>query len=554
MGSDDVEEQGLLRQFPAHDFHSEGSEQCDNDTDGLVLQKSGRDSTAARLAGLLTTSFSRLRRRLRPRTLHFPIIKPQRQRSRLRRCLSLLGLLSYFLLGLIVIFGVFLPSYTDPPQSYVDLAERVARSDAPGRGNVNDERVLIAAALYDEDGELLSGAWASSVRTLIDVLGPQNVFLSIYENNPGDAAQQALRNFADTLQCNHSLVTEDLDLVEFPRVVTEAGTPRLKRIEYLADLRNRALRPLDDPASPASTVRFDKLLFLNDVIFDPADAANLLFSTNRDPDTGTSDYRAACAVDFINPFKFYDTFATRDSEGYEMGVPFYPWFTAAGTGESRRNVLDQEDAVPVKSCWSGMVSFEAKWFQPDMYTNHPDGNATAQPALRFRAEHDTYWDSSECCLIHADLSNLSPSPLPAGSSGIYLNPYVRVAYSPSVARWLAFTRRFERLYSPVHHLVNLVADRPGVNPRRTEQPGDEVVDTVWTWDEASRELLGNRTEGGAASAHSSSTAVIEHLHGGWAQVSRIATPGQFCGSRRLSYINEHPEHGARRWAYDRVPV
>lgn len=93
----------------------------------------------------------------------------------------------------------------------------------------------------------------------------------------------------------------------------------MKRIAFLAEVRNRALRPLE--ADPL--MRFDKLLFINDVIFDPIDAVQLLFSTNIDA-SGRAQYGAACAVDFINTFKFYDTFATRDFEGYAMGIPFFP--------------------------------------------------------------------------------------------------------------------------------------------------------------------------------------------------------------------------------------
>lgn len=50
----------------------------------------------------------------------------------------------------------------------------------------------------------------------------------------------------------------------------------MKPIAFLAEVRNRALRPLHlDPS-----LRYDKLLYINDVIFNQIDAANLLFSTN----------------------------------------------------------------------------------------------------------------------------------------------------------------------------------------------------------------------------------------------------------------------------------
>ena len=64
---------------------------------------------------------------------------------------------------------------------------------------------------------------------------------------------------------------------------------------FLSEVRNRALLPLELYPS----VKFDKLLFVNDVIFNPIDAAQLLFSTNIN-ESGHAQYGAACPLDFIN--------------------------------------------------------------------------------------------------------------------------------------------------------------------------------------------------------------------------------------------------------------
>ena len=69
------------------------------------------------------------------------------------------------------------------------------QSTAPGRGNPRHEKVFIAASLYDPDGELALGQWGSRVLELIDLLGPDNVFLSIYENDSGTGGEIALRNW-----------------------------------------------------------------------------------------------------------------------------------------------------------------------------------------------------------------------------------------------------------------------------------------------------------------------------------------------------------------------
>lgn len=68
-------------------------------------------------------------------------------------------------------------------------------------------------------------------------------------------------------------------------------------------------------------------------------------------------------MDFINPVKFYDRYATRDLEGFEMGFPFFPWFADVGRAEIRRDVLGEKDAVRVRYCWGGMTAFDASLFQ-----------------------------------------------------------------------------------------------------------------------------------------------------------------------------------------------
>ena len=344
---------------------------------------------------------------------------------------------------------------------------------------------------------------------------------------------------------NSSLVSEHLPLEEVPRVTTPSGQNRTKRIAFLADVRNRALRPLE--TNPA--IRFDKLLFINDVIFNPVDAANLLFSTNYQP-SGYTQYQAACAVDFINAFKFYDRFATRDFEGYTSGIPFFPWFTDAGLAASRRDVLGQRDAVRVRACWGGMTAFEAKWFQnlhPDSSTSgrlndSKDAGVSVSP-LRFRYEKDPFWDSSECCLVHADLTYLHQGRDIKMDSGIFMNPYVRVAYDPYTLRWLPYTRRIERLYSLVHTSLNHVVGMPEYNPRRLEAPGDEVIEKVWTYDE----------EGGTRKIGKTLGETSSNGQGSYQEMKRVADPGRFCGTRRLMVLNDNPKKGQKNWENIQLP-
>ncbi|KAF2150568.1 glycosyltransferase family 69 protein [Myriangium duriaei CBS 260.36] len=450
-------------------------------------------------------------------------------KPRKRRLFVWLGIILVCWCSLII---VFFPSYTRPPQHYNDLQKRAFASDEPGRANVNNEKIFIAASVYDNDGALLSGDWGKAVAGLVQLLGPQNVFLSIYENDASAKAAEALTAFAKRITCESKIVNEHLDTADLQRVIMPDGKRLLKRIAFLAKVRNQALAPLDGNPSAMQNAKFDKILYVNDVVFNPIDAANLLFSTNQGSD-GKTNYRAACATDFINPFKFYDTFATRDLEGHNMGVPFYPWFTSAGRGDSRKDVQRQTDAVRVRSCWGGMVAFKASYFQDATTRSVEDTSLLRRSAdigfleradetspLRFRAEEDPFWDASECCLIHADLQHIDAVDL-SSSTGIYMNPFVRVAYDSKTLSWLSVTRRFERLYSPAQSLINYLAGRPSVQPRRTEEPGEEVSDRVWISDEKSNT-------------------------GSYQDVKRIAKPGGFCGDRKLLALPEDG-HGGHWW-------
>lgn len=351
---------------------------------------------------------------------------------------------------------------------------------------------------------------------------------------------------------NSSIVAGHVDRASLPHIELPTGEKRLKRIEFLAHVRNRALAPLDDSNSSAYSVHFDKLLYINDVVFDPIDAANLIFSTNID-EHGKAKYHAACAADFINPFKYYDTFATRDDQGNRIGVPIYPWFSHVDNSESRRDVLNQKDAVRVRSCWGGMTVFNnARWFQTDgirngsedaeltlnhnktssnhsfedIYNHTTDtplmGGQSINPAvpIRFRASTDTYWDASECCLIHADLDavvNRSGS----SSTEIYLNPYIRVAYSSKTFIFLRIGRRFERLFAPLQKILSASLGLPVKNPRRIQEAGEQYEELIWK-------------------------------SGGFRNVTRVALPGGFCGVKQLLVLSEGKE--VREWFKEAVDM
>lgn len=432
---------------------------------------------------------------------------------------------SFFAVAILlaVFVAVVRPSYSSPPARYHELRRRVETSTEPGRANPGTEKVFIASSIYDHNGDLVRGAWGQNILELIHLLGPSNVFLSIYGNGAVPAAEVALNGLGQKTTCQHEITFEEqLDPNEVPHIQLPDGTTRTKRIAYLAEVRNRALRPL-----AASTIKYDKLLYLNDVVFDPVDAVQLLFATNAE--SGKADYRAACSMDFINPFKFYDTFASRDLEGYSMGLPLYPWFSSAGNAQSRKDVFEQKDAVRVKSCWGGMVAFDAKFFQPS-----PDevddldvaGVVHGQnfTGFRFRAEEDLFWDAAECCLIQADIQK--PDKI---DTGIYMNPYIRVAYETTTLSWLGWSRRIDRLYTLLQYVTNILAGLPHYNPRRDEQAWQEVQEKVWSPD------------------------ATLPTGGSFKLMERTASHAGFCGRRALQVLKQNPKLGEKNWEFIAVP-
>lgn len=379
---------------------------------------------------------------------------------------------------------------------------------------------------------------------------------------------------------NSSIVSGHIDLEHFPSIQILPNERRIKRIEYLSEVRNKAIEPL---TSGSTGMHFDKILFINDVIFSPKDAVDLLFSTNVGPD-GKTQYRAACAMDFINAFKFYDTFASRDAEGHGIGVPFYPWFTSADSGTSRKDVLQNRDAVRVKSCWGGMVAFEAKWFQGQHSPPYPNNekdqdagwedkwdevaeeskpvekrsesqNEAGMVPLTFRASPELFWESSECCLIHADLAAMAaldpatPKSTQDFDSGIYMNPYIRVAYSSESFAWLEFTRRFESLYTPSQSLVNWLANRPPFQPRRTARPGDVIEHREWLYDGPAYEgeQIDDLEERGEGGSRGQDLIAKIQRNGHWTTRETKAMPGGFCGGRQLLVLKKSWLPGERMW-------
>ena len=286
------------------------------------------------------------------------------------------------------------------------------RSPAQKTHTPGSETLYIASTHWNNE-HVLRNHWNAQIVQIAERYGAQNIFVSVYESGSWDDSKGALRELDNTLKklgVPHKIVldptTHQDDISKPPGksgwIQTPRGMKELRRIPYLSALRNLSLEPLNELFENGT--RFDKVLFLNDVVFSIDDVTNLL-ATNDD------QYAAACSLDFSKQAPaFYDTFALRDSEGHEAIMPTWPYFRSS----SSRNALRALRPVPVRSCWNGMVAMDSKPFYESW-----------RP-LRFRGISDSlaelHLEGSECCLIHQD------NPLTA-KHGVWLNPNVRVGYN-----------------------------------------------------------------------------------------------------------------------------
>lgn len=137
--------------------------------------------------------------------------------------------------------------------------------------------VYIASVQYNSE-DTLRTHWVPSLLQLVKELQTANItiYVSIYENHSLDGTKYVLSELAlalKNLNVDHTIYldTEARATVIEKTISSQSGWLKtlygkeMRRIVYLAGVRNRALKPLH--ALKKQGVEFDKLLFLNDVIY-----------------------------------------------------------------------------------------------------------------------------------------------------------------------------------------------------------------------------------------------------------------------------------------------
>lgn len=176
------------------------------------------------------------------------------------------------LLILSLTFVLLLDAY---PLICVDHTQRVSPSTFRLQHN---ERIFIASMHWNNEA-ILRSRWNRAVLDLVKYLGADNVFVAVLESGSWDGSKAALQELDAELQqmsiprsfifdaVTHKNATERISAVgEKGWITTPRGRKELRRIPYLAKLRNRVMEEMLK-ASSADGRRFTKVLWLNDVVF-----------------------------------------------------------------------------------------------------------------------------------------------------------------------------------------------------------------------------------------------------------------------------------------------
>ncbi|KAI5480624.1 glycosyltransferase family 69 protein [Pseudohyphozyma bogoriensis] len=229
------------------------------------------------------------------------------------------------------------------------------------------------------------------------ILGYHNVFVSVYENGSTDQTKALLRIF--------DALCRSVGLRVVIRTSLRTRGAFHHRIEYLAEVRNAALAPLQELRDAEGEV-FDSIIFMNDVLPCVDDLLELVWQSRRQNAgiTCGSDY---IFHDEVGQPVFYDNWVARDMNGTALeNAPFEAVFRDVDSSHR----FQRHIPVQVQSCWNGIAVLDPA----PMY---------AHPHVRFRMAKLSAGEcsASECSLICNDYWN-------AGYGRIIMIPRVKLAY------------------------------------------------------------------------------------------------------------------------------
>jgi hypothetical protein len=190
-------------------------------------------------------------------------------RRRRRQCWSWVRLVFVFLFVLFVC-DALLTITSNPPLTRV----------SPSTTGLGD-RIFIASMHWNNE-YIIRTHWSHAVLDLVKHFGPENTYVAIIESGSWDNTKDALRELDHELgklgverYIELSETTHKDEIERVPEqdqegwIWTPRGRKELRRIPYLAGIRNRVMAKLKELAEKVGNGKrtFDKILWLNDVIF-----------------------------------------------------------------------------------------------------------------------------------------------------------------------------------------------------------------------------------------------------------------------------------------------
>lgn len=164
---------------------------------------------------------------------------------------------------------------------YVRRSTSSSNYDFSPAHEFQNQKIFISTTHWNNEA-ILRSHWNKAVEALVTSLGPDNVYVSIFESGSWDNTKDALRLLDQNLGVlgvERTIILNDTthadEIAKPPAssgwIDTPRGKKELRRIPYLSALRNLSLKPLEELAERG--LRFDKILFLNDVVFTVCPAA-----------------------------------------------------------------------------------------------------------------------------------------------------------------------------------------------------------------------------------------------------------------------------------------
>ncbi len=287
--------------------------------------------------------------------------------SLLDRIYSWKKMIFIFLLLVFIKVSVFLIQDNTIPLSY--------------HNKIRTKKYFICANIFNN--EKILDDWSSELLKLINYMGPESVYVSIFENaDSTDRSVEKLKFLEGQLNqigVRNKIYTHKVYNKQY-----------FSRIKFLELLRNIVIKPLYDDIDWYSEEFL--IVFFNDIVYKYQDIVKLIM-------TNDMKYDMACGLDFS--YGFYDTWVTRDLKGAQL-YNSYPYFR----DRNAQNRLIDGEPIRVYSCWNGVAIMN-----PAPFMEVKD--------FKFRESKSVI--ESECFLICKDYWT-------AGYNRIIINPTVKVAY------------------------------------------------------------------------------------------------------------------------------